>query len=170
VLQKDNLITNLSEQERSEGFLSVDFTFSQLEKLYQAPGIFVASEENRVVGYLMTETAEFSSQFPVIATMVRRFDRLNFLRTSLKNDRILVYGPVCIDRKYRGIGVLEGLYKVMRESLKEEFDFGVLFISKSNRRSFSAHVKKLGMFVVYEFEHEGKMFWTLMFSLGKTVR
>ncbi len=164
-LQRENLLSHLDEEAREEGFLSVEFTASQLAEISRTSGIFAAFENGRMLGYLMAETIEFGRRSPIIAVMVNRLDRLLFLGTSLKDASVFIYGPVCIDRCCRGQRVLEGLYNLMRESLKGQFDVGVAFVSKSNPRSYYAHVKKLGMSVIDEFHYQGNSFWTLAFSL-----
>lgn len=163
-LQKENLITSLGQEERSEGFLSVEFSEDQLFEINQELGISVALENGYVIGYLMAETMEYARQFPLLAYMMGKVEKLTFEGSPLKGKRIFVYGPVCIDRDYRGKGILEGLFNTVRTSLRDQFERGVLFISKDNPHSFHAHLK-LGMSVVDEFEFDGQQYWTLGFGL-----
>jgi hypothetical protein len=164
-VQKENLVTNLGEEEKGEGFLSIQFDPPQLREILGTLGIFVASKEQRFAGYLMAQTLEFGMQFPVIKKMASRFQGLQFLGRPLRQHRIFIYGPVCVERGYRGSGILEGLFHVMGDALRGQFSAGVAFISKSNPRSYEAHVRKLGMQAISEFEFDGKNFWILAFSV-----
>jgi hypothetical protein len=170
LLQHDNLMTNLQREDLSQGFLSIEFTREQIRKINGELGIFVAVQDKRVIGYLMAETLEFAVQSPLIAHMLKRLKDVFFDDHPISSYSLFVYGPVCIDRRSRGRGVLEGLFNGMLRTLKGEYDVGVAFVSEQNPRSLHAHQNKLGMTVVDEFEFNGQTYWTLVFGLKPTVR
>jgi len=170
LLQHENLMTNLQGEDLSQGFLSIEFTREQIRKINGELGIFVAVQDKRVIGYLMTETVEFAVQSPLIAHMLKRLKDVVFDDHPISSYSLFIYGPVCIDRRSRGKGVLEGLFKVMLKALKGRYDVGVAFVSELNLRSLHAHQHKLGMTVVDEFEFNGQTYWTLVFGLKQKVR
>ncbi|MEJ2696727.1 MAG: GNAT family N-acetyltransferase [Candidatus Sulfobium sp.] len=165
-LQHRNLLTTLEGEDPSQGFLSIEFTEEELQKINSDPGIFVALRDGEVIGYLMAETAEFAVRSPLIAHMLNSLGDVVFEDVPLSSYRLFVYGPVCIDRRHRGQGVLEGLFDSMLRVLKERYEVGVAFVSVLNSRSLNAHQDKLGMRVVDEFEFNGQKYKTLAFGLG----
>ena len=166
MLQQANLLKNLNPQEQQDGFLSIEYSSDQLERLNNELGISVAVEDDHLAGYLIAQTMDFALQSPLIITMVKRFpDSLHRAR-QLSGFRSFIYGPVCINKESRGQGILEGLFNVMLQTLKGQFDVGVAFVSECNPRSLYAHREKLGMKVVDEFEFNGQQYNTLVFDAG----
>jgi len=159
-------LKNLNPQEQQDGFLSIEYSSDQLERLNNELGISVAVEDDHLAGYLIAQTMDFALQSPLIITMVKRFpDSLHRAR-QLSGFRSFIYGPVCINKESRGQGILEGLFNVMLQTLKGQFDVGVAFVSECNPRSLYAHREKLGMKVVDEFEFNGQQYNTLVFDAG----
>jgi predicted N-acetyltransferase YhbS len=163
LLQHENIITNLPDEDLSEGFLSIEFTREQIRNINDELGIFVALQDKKVIGYLMAETVEFAVQSPLIAHMLKRLKDAVFEDRPISSYSLFIYGPVCIDRQRRGQGILEGLFRIMKESLKNHHDVGIAFVSELNPRSLEAHTTKLGMSVIDTFEFEGRRYHTLAF-------
>jgi hypothetical protein len=128
-------------------------------------GIFIATEDDSLLGYLMAETMDFASQSPLIEGMTKRFPAIQYQHHPLTGSRLFIYGPVCIARKYRGQGILEGLFNIMRQTLSGKYDVWIAFVSKNNPHSLRAHTEKLGMTVADEFEFKGQMYWTIAFRV-----
>lgn len=164
LLQHQNLLTTLQGEDLSQGFLSIEFTREQLHKINGELGIFVAVQDKAVIGYLMAETAEFAVGSPLISNMLKRLKDVVFDGVTL-SCCFFVYGPVCIDRKSRGQGILEGLFEIMVETLGADYDIGIAFVSQQNIRSLQAHTAKLGMRVIDEFEFGGGRYNTLAFRV-----
>lgn len=167
-LQKDNLLGNLEPQDQQDGFLSIEYSRDQLESLNNELGIFVAQDNDHLAGYLIAQTMDHALQSPLISTMVKRFPDVLYRARPLSGFRTFIYGPVCIERRSRGQGILEGLFNVMLKTLKQ-FDVGVGFVSERNPRSLHAHQDKLGLKVVDEFEFNGQKYWTLVFGLKTNI-
>ncbi|HZD41876.1 MAG TPA: hypothetical protein VE131_14225, partial [Terriglobales bacterium] len=51
-LQSENLITNLSEEERKEGFLSAEFSLEQVASIAEDLGTTIATVDGAVVAFL----------------------------------------------------------------------------------------------------------------------
>jgi len=165
-LQKRNLLQNLRPQDQQDGFLSIEYTVDQLDRLNRELGIFVALEDDHLAGFLITQQMDFAVQSPLITTMVKRFPAVQYMGRPLSGFRTFIYGPVCIDKEQRGQGILEGLYDVMLKTLRGQYDVGVAFVSDNNSRSFHAHRDKLGMRVVDVFWFNGQRYNILVFSVG----
>ena len=69
-LQARNLHSNLSEIERSNGFVTTPFTFAQIENLLSEEGVFVAVNHEEVLGYAMAGSWAYFSQWPIFPFMV----------------------------------------------------------------------------------------------------
>src|SRR5512139_3801430 len=165
-LQKRNLLKNLEPRDQQDGFLSIEYTGDQLERLTNELGIFVAQENDYLAGYLIAQPMDFALQSPLINNMVKRFPDVQYSGRLLSCFKTFIYGPVCIDKESRGQGVLEGLYSIMIKTLQGQYDVGVAFVSERNPRSMFAHRDKLGLKVVDEFEFNGQQYNTLVFDAG----
>jgi hypothetical protein len=110
--------------------------------------VIVAADGPRLAGVLFTEEKARATAPPVIA-MLRAWDG---------GTTAYVYGPVCIDQRSRGLGVLEALYAAVmaRMSGRE----AVLFVRRSNTRSLRAHAR-LGMAEVAQFTFGDEEFLVL---------
>ncbi len=148
-----------------DGFLSIEYSHEQLERLNNELGIFIAVENSKLLGFLVAQTMDSASHSPIIRTMTSRFPSVVFRSRPLSEYNIYMYGPVCIYKHARGKGILEGLFNIMLKTLKVRYEVGVAFVLEQNPRSLHAHRDKLGMQVVDEFEFSGQKYWTLAFRL-----
>ncbi|SRR5581483_2307128 len=164
-LQSENYIANLSEAERAQGFLSAQFSAAQTARIAEDLGTMVAVVEDQVAGFLCAFRKEFETGSPVIAEMLRCYDRLNFEGRPLSAFESYIYGPVCIGRDYRGAGLLRGLYEAQKSDLAGKYDIGVAFVARSNPHSLSAHVAGLGMAEAGDFEVKGNRYAALAFRV-----
>lgn len=162
-VQVANFIGNLDEAERQDGFLSVEFTRKQLEEMADNVGIIVASDGARLAGYLCASSCEFNRPFPLLASMMQQCDEIDYGGRPLASSRLFIYGPVCIDRSYRGRGLLRGLYETLKKEVAGRYDVGVAFVAGDNPHSLRAHVDGLGMDLVGEFVFSAKRYHLLAF-------
>jgi hypothetical protein len=163
-LQASNLLANLAETERAEGFVTTPFTMEQIQPLLAQTGVFVVEKQGVVVGYALAGTWDFFSQWPIFPFMVSRFPQLAFQDSPITVDNSFQYGPVCIDRTLRGSGIFPQLFETMRSSFSSRFPIGVTFINKINLRSLAAHTRKLNLQIIDEFEFNGSLYFSLAFS------
>jgi hypothetical protein len=164
-LNAANFITNLSPKEREDGFLSAVFSEQQVAAIAGDLGIIVAVSDSRVVGFLCGFRNDFKHGSPVIAAMLESYERVRFNGKLLSNYRSYVYGPVCIERSFRGQGLLRRLFEAQKRDLAGKFEIGVALVARANVYSLNAHVAGLGMTEVGEFEVNGKAFATVAFRL-----
>ncbi len=158
VLQKENLITNLSEADARHGFLSVEYTGQQFDEINTDLGIAVAVSGKTVLGYLCGSSFGCAEQFLILRTMLANLNGRTLAGTSLTAENTFVYGPACIAAPVRGSGVLGGLFDTMKKIARPRYSACVLFIAGKNQRSFEAHSRKLGMSCLGVFEFQGKEF------------
>ncbi|HWO43135.1 MAG TPA: N-acetyltransferase [Candidatus Eisenbacteria bacterium] len=164
-LQSANHIRNLGPDDRRFGFLSAEFSPAQISAIAADLGITVGVTGETVAGFLCAFRREFEHGSPVIAAMSAAYDRVRFDGRPLASFNSYIYGPVCIDREFRGRGLLRGLYDAQLRALAGRFEIGVAFVSRDNPHSLNAHVLGLGMFEAGEFELGGKSYVILAFRV-----
>lgn len=164
-IQAANLVSNLPETERSDGFLSVAFSSRQFEEMNRDIPMVVADLGTRLAGYLCSSTLEYSRSIPLLSHMTGLFPEASFRGRTLDHYRSFFYGPVCVDRPHRGEGVIEGLFSALKSRIQGTFDVGVLFVSRSNPRSMEVHARKLGMTLVRDFRFDDRDFSLLAFEV-----
>jgi predicted GNAT superfamily acetyltransferase len=164
-LQRTNYISNLTDEERREGFLSAEFTPEQVAAMAEDLGTMLAVVENDVAGFVCAFRREFDTGSPVIAKMLESYDRVQFDGKPLSRYQSYLYGPVCIGREYRRGGLLRGLYQAQLTDLAGQFEVGAAFVARNNPHSLQAHVGGLGMTEVGDFEVKGNIYVILAFRV-----
>ena len=165
-LNAANFISNLSEDERRDGFLSAVFTSQQTAAMAEDLGTTVAIVDGQLAGFLCAFRNDFAHGSPVVAAMIQSYDRLSFEGRLLNCYKSYAYGPVCIDRAHRRKGLLRGLYQEQRRELARRFEVGVALIARTNQHSLEAHIAGLGMTDVGSFEINGNLYATVAFRLA----
>jgi len=168
-LQKANLYENLTDAERKHGFVTTAFSEAQLSALISLQGIFVAEERGDIVGYAMAGSWDFWSPWPIFPYMVSRLGSLNFKGITIAPEKSFQYGPVCISSMYRGTGLFPLLFEEMRREFSTRYPIGVTFINRINERSLAAHIRKLGLSLIDEFEFSGRSYYGLAFDTSVPV-
>lgn len=164
-IQNDNLLANLSRTEKADGFLSVAFPPQQFSEMHHDIPIVVADTGSQLGGYLCGSSLAYSKKIPLMAHMVGLFKDTTYKHRPLEAYRSFFYGPVCIDRPFRGRGMINGLFTEQMHQLAGKFDVGALFVSCDNPRSLQAHTHHLGMKRLRTFEFNGNDFYLLAFDV-----
>lgn len=101
--------------------------------------------------------------------MVSRFPKLSFKGKRITTENSFQYGPVSIDKKYRGSGLLNQIFEEMRIEFLKRYPISITFINKVNAISVVAHTKKLGWEIIGEFEFNNNTYIELAFDMEKSV-
>lgn len=169
-LQDRYLYKKMSEQERQKGFVTTPFTTLQIEAIIQQNGLFVAENKNaEIIAYAFAGSWDYFKQWEIFNFMVSRFPALSFQGSPITTANSFQYGPICIDEKYRGTGLLNQLFEEMRLEFFEKYPFSVTFINKVNVVSEKAHTKKLGWKIIDEFQFHDNTYIALAFDIKKSV-
>ncbi len=168
-LQQRYLVTNLSAEAQKNGFVTTPFSEKQVMDLIKLQGIYVAIYENELIAYLCAGAWDYFSQWPIFPYMVNRLRHLSFLRQSLAGVNTFQYGPVCIDETWRGQGVLQHLFEVMRQDFSSKYPISITFINKVNKRSINAHLDKLHWKIIDEFIFNERHYYLLAFDMSYKV-
>jgi hypothetical protein len=165
-LQDLNLASNITDDQKKDGFLSAAFSAQQFQSMDNDGCVIAGLDGESVKAFLCSSTPMFNLPFPLPAAMIERFSSIDLGGRSLSNQQVLITGPVCIDQSVRGQGVLEKLYEALYKELFGQYDAAVVFVSKENPRSIKAH-EKLGLNVVDEFDFGGKNYVIMAVALKK---
>lgn len=159
-LQTKNLIINLTDAEKEDGFLSVEFTKAQFQTMNDTTGIIVCKDKEAICGYLCTSLPEFNKSFSLPTAMIELYPQLTYKKKTMDKYSSAVIGPWCIDHKYRGEGVYIKMWNALNENLPGDIHLLTTFISTKNPRSFNA-AKKVGMEEVTKFKFNKHAYWLL---------
>jgi hypothetical protein len=168
-IQNENLLSNLTETERADGYLSVAFSGQQFKEMNDEIPIVVAELGFGLGGYMCSSSLAYNTRIPLLAHMIGLFSKTIYGGRPLDTYRSFVYGPVCIERTLRGTGLLNGMFDALTGQLAGRFDLGTLFISRGNPRSLNAHVHQLGMQLLKKFTFEGNEFYLLVFDVPERL-
>jgi hypothetical protein len=168
-LQSKYLISNLTEIEKKEGFVTTPFTVQQIQDIMLEDGLFVAKCDNRIIAYVYAGSWNYFSQWPIFSFMTSRFANLTFKNTIISTTNSFQYGPICIDKEFRGTGLLNDIFEFMRVNFQNKYRISVTFINKLNKRSINAHLNKLKWTVIGEFEFNNNNFLMLAFDMNVSV-
>jgi hypothetical protein len=162
-LQEKYHVDNLSEAEKLEkGFVTTRFTTAQLTELIEQKGAFIAvTETEELMGYALSGTWEFFSQWAIFPFMLTRLPDIRYQNVELTTQNSCQYGPVCIDGAYRGKDVLKQLFDAVLTHYEARFPFICTFINAKNERSAKAHTTKLPLEIIDTFGFNNNTYYTL---------
>ena len=163
-------IDSIKQEDKKDGFITTAFTKEQMVDLITLEqGLFIAIENEKIVAYVMSASWKFWSRWPMFAFMMEDLPNLEYLDQKLTVQNSYQYGPVCVDKEYRGSGVLEKIFDFARENMAKRFPILVTFINKINQRSFEAHTKKLKLEVIKEFTYNNNNYYELVYDTSKSL-
>ena len=170
-LQKKYHIATIDEEDKKDGFITTLFTREQLTRLInEENGLFIAKENDQVIAFVMAASWQYWSAWPMFAYMIEGLSDLEYLGQKLSVDNSYQYGPVCIDKQYRGSGLLVDIFDFARAEMAKKYPILITFINKVNTRSFDAHARKIGLQIIQEFGYNNNHYYELGYDTSKPVR
>lgn len=142
-LQRQNLPSALSDQaQASQGFVTVQHTAAVLTQMNAAHPSIIAKAGEVLAGYCLMMPRSFVAQLPILQPLVDTLEGLRWREQPLRgNPRWFIMGQVGVAEPYRGQGVFDGLYALLRQTYRGAFDFAVTEIAERNTRSRRAHAR-----------------------------
>ncbi|MDH3353582.1 MAG: GNAT family acetyltransferase [Chromatiales bacterium] len=155
-------VDSIAEEDKKDGFVTTPFTKEELTSLVNdEQGLFIAKKDDRVVAYVMAASWGFWSKWPMFAFMIKDLPNLQYHGQILSTENSYQYGPVCIDKSIRGSGILEQIFDFAKQKMSSRFPILVTFVNKTNGRSYEAHVRKIGLDVIQEFEFNDNHYYEM---------
>lgn len=137
-----NLRQRLSDSEKStEGFVTWLYSLELLEKMHQLAPSVIVKFENKVIGYALTTLQESSNFHADLDAMFLHLKHVLYQERSLYSYHYYCMGQICIDKKFRGQGIVNLLYQEHKRKYGQLYDFILTEISTNNPRSLKAHLK-----------------------------
>ena len=161
-LQKNNLPQNLTAEEiKSQGFVTVSHGLEDLIKLNIHEQHLVMKDGDTIVGYLLAMTKYSRNDIPVLIPMFNVFDKLEYKKKLIAAYNYIVVGQVCINKNYRGLGLLDNSYAAYKSFFKEKYDFAITEIATTNTRSINAH-KRIGFVEIHRYTDASNIEWSIV--------
>lgn len=162
LLQQANLGRNLTPQEAAtQGFVTVEHSLNELEKLNLTEKHIVAKEAEKVVGYVLAMTPHSKTQIPVLIPMFEIFDHITYQNNIVSTYRYMVVGQVCIAKSHRGTGLFYACYEAFRRQYAGKYRFAITEIAANNHRSLKAH-SRMGFEAVHTYTAPNGVEWVVV--------
>lgn len=168
-LQELYLVSNLSEEEKAAGFVTTPFSIPQLTEVIEQEGLFLAKDNNKIIAYIFAGGWDFFNQWPIFNYMTTLFPDLTFLDFDINTINSFQYGPICIDKAYRGKGLIKPLFEFMRIHIVKRYPLALTFINKTNIPSTKAHTEKLKWTIIADFQFNNNNYFILAYDMNQPV-
>ena len=162
-LQEKNLVSNLTEEQKLDGFVTTPFVEEQLLRLIDLDGLFVIDKGSEILGYAAAAGWDYFKGRAMFDYMIERFRKIEYKGIRIKYGNSFQYGPVCVHSRLRGTDSFPMLFSKMKERMSEKFIVGATFINKVNTRSMKAHIQKVKLDIIDEFEFNNNDYYGLAF-------
>ena len=165
-IHKKYHISTISDEDKKSGFVTTNFTDEQLSRLINEKGFFVCLQKDKVIGYVTSASWDFWKEWPMYQHMISELPNLKY-KDVINVSNSYQYGPVCVDKEYRGLGIIEKLFDISVMEMGKRYNYIITFINKANSRSFFVHTKKLKFEVINEFVYNMKKYYELIYEISK---
>jgi len=154
-LQHANLKKNISPEEaEGQGFLTAEYSLQILEEMHSQEPAIIAMDGDKLAGYALVTTKAVRHCHPLVTELFNAIDLLEYKQVALKQINYVVVGQLCVNKVYRGKGIVSQLYNHFRDSLAEKYPYCLTDVATANQRSLKAH-KHAGFEVINHLEYGG---------------
>ena len=161
-LERFHLNDELGYASQAHGFDGQAFDSKDLKYLIENGWVVVVEDKQAIVGYVIAGQWPFFENWSVYRHILNRLNQFKLAGTKLTRNNSCQYGPIWIDRAYRGQGVFELLVSTLKVHVNDEFPFMLTFIAENNLVSFSAHTNKASMQVLDFFTFDDRDYYLLV--------
>ena len=149
-----------TEEEKKNGFVTTNMTNEQMTRLIcEENGVTVAKDGDKVVAFALAASWDYWKEWPFFQYMIEILPENSYNGEVLTTKNSYQYGPVCVDKDYRGTGVFEKVFFASLESMESRFPYMVTFVNKVNPRSYEAHTRKAKLDEVCSFSYNNNNYW-----------
>lgn len=169
-LQERYHVSTIREEDKADGFVTTLFTEEQFKNIIEKEqGLTIAVDQGKVIAYAMAASWDYWSEWPFFQFMIEDLKNMNFHGEDLTVVNSYQYGPVCIDKPYRGKDVLSNLFEFSRRQMVKRFPILVTFINRINPRSLRAHTTKVPLEIIKPFEYNNNQYYALAYDMKKPL-
>jgi len=161
-LQKQNHSSLISEEQQADqGFVYAQHTVPLLKKMASQLPQVIALSDAKVIGYNLALPRSMKYEIPSLTPMFEQFEKSEYKGKPLPSYKFVIGGQVCVDKDYRGHGLMSRLYQETRNRvLLSGHQLCVTEVAVRNVVSLNAHIK-MGFEIVSTY-HDGKELWKVV--------
>jgi GNAT superfamily N-acetyltransferase len=160
-LQQDNLVNVISEEQQTKhGFVFAEHTLPLLKRMATFLPQVIALNNDKVIGYNLALHVSMKHEVPKLIPMFHEFEKSEYKGRPLEAYNFMVGGQVCVDKDFRGQGLMSKLYRETKNQLPYGYELCVTEVAARNIISLKAH-EKMGFEVVNTY-HDGKELWKVV--------
>ena len=137
-------------------------TVNEVKQLINQHWIVVAEQQGNIIGYVVAAKWAFFASQPLYRYIIQRIKFADCEGQALTTTNTCQYGPIWINRSYRGQGIFEAMVNELKLALKDRYPFMVTYIAADNLRSLAAHYNKAGMHLIEHFSFEQRNYHLLV--------
>lgn len=152
----------------AEGFVYARHTASLLRRMTAELPQAIALDRGGVVGYCLAMPLSMRGELPELVPMFEHFARCTYRGRPLAGMRYFVGGQVCVDRAYRGQGLMGRLYQHVGQTAPAAFELCVTEVAVRNPVSVRAHLR-IGFEEISRYS-DGREDWVVVaWPIGRQV-
>jgi len=152
-----------AEEQEEQGFLYAQYTVDILQQLASKEPQIIALDGDKVVAYNLTIATSLVKALPNLKAMFYAFDHTEYNGRLLSTYAYVVGGQICVDKHYRGHGLLKHLYNETKRLTSSRYELCVTDVSQRNTRSLNAHIKT-GFEIAGTYPHDGEIWNTVVWK------
>jgi L-amino acid N-acyltransferase YncA len=99
--------------------------------------------------------------FPILIPLFDLFEKIEYKGKPISSYNYMIVGQTCIDKMYRGKGVLQKLYAAYMDRFRSSYNFAITEIATKNLRSRHAH-EKIGFQTIHEYAASDGIGWSIV--------
>ena len=139
--RRNHYLTVPSDVQAREGFVFTRHTVALLRRMASELPQAIALSDAGVVGYCLSLPLSLQEEQPALAPMFEQFSRCTYRGRSLASIPFMVGGQVCVDRAWRGQGLMGRLYDHTRDAAPPRLELCVTEVAIRNDVSLRAHLR-----------------------------
>jgi GNAT superfamily N-acetyltransferase len=136
-------------------------TLEDLRKMNAIEQHIICKDNEKVIAYLLAMTIHSKNDLPVLFPMFEEFNKVIYKDKPLSSYNYVIVGQVCVDKDYRGQGILDECYEEYKRVFKGKYDFAITEISARNMRSIKAHLR-IGFKEIHRYNSPDKEEWSIV--------
>lgn len=141
-LLEANHKSNVSEHERAKnGFVTYRPNRAGLAEIIEDNGIIIATDDQKLVGYLCLMTREYAMGNGFFEGFIERANEIMYEGKKLANRNYIVFAQICVDKDYRGRRIPNMFYDFVDRVYGDNFDIAIAEIDDRNKISLNSSKK-----------------------------
>ena len=153
----------IAPEDMADGFVTTALSDEQFADLIvKERGVMLAKDGDTIAAFALAASWEYWQQVPIMQRMIDILPQMPAVDgVVLTRENTYQYGPVCVDKPYRGTGVFEGIFRASLAQYAGKYPVMLTFVNQINPRSYAAHTRKAGMAEVTTFDFNDNHYWML---------